>query len=356
MKTGADVRSAVRGMFRFSCRQNYETVRKIDVARRPPRVRHALHHGVRVARRGRVRLVAFGRDRCGSRFDEPCRVGRLRPSRYDLSAVPLHCRGQLSLLGRQAACGRNVRRAHLCQDRPPGTDARRAGHGLQRTVQARFRESADRERTGTHRTGVEHRRGAVSQFRREDPCGDRRRGAGRLRSAFGAGRGARRRRRRAADLRGESGRLYRPAVPARKADIRVVRSRRAAQHGARRGDSHAGHVYGRIRKAQRYSGRPQDALDGRGGRGAAGGGAGLQRGAAREQETVVEHLRMRRGSLLAGDVRPVLLPDRRAGLAPLDALFPRRRAQFDYDLSGPAYRGLRTYIRLLPRRHRVEMP
>ena len=101
---------------------------------------------------------------------------------------------------------------------------------------------------------------------------------------------------------------------------------------------------------------PQDALDGRGGRGAAGGGAGLQRGAAREQETVVEHLRMRRGSLLAGDVRPVLLPDRRAGLAPLDALFPCRRTQFDYDLSGPAYRGLRTYIRLLPRRHRIEMP
>ena len=98
------------------------------------------------------------------------------------------------------------------------------------------------------------------------------------------------------------------------------------------------------------------ALDGRGGRGAAGGGAGLQRGAAREQETVVEHLRMRRGSLLAGDVRPVLLPDRRAGLAPLDALFPCRRTQFDYDLSGPAYRGLRTYIRLLPRRHRIEMP
>ena len=49
-------------------------------------------------------------------------------------------------------------------------------------------------------------------------------------------------------------------------------------------------------------------------------------------------------------------PDRRQGMAPLDALLPRRGTQFDHDLSGPAYRGLRAHIRFLPRGRGVEMP
>ena len=51
-----------------------------------------------------------------------------------------------------------------------------------------------------------------------------------------------------------------------------------------------------------------------------------------------------------------LLPDRRQGMAPLDALLPRRGTQFDHDLPGPAYRGLRAHIRFLPRGRGVEMP
>lgn len=53
-------------MFRFSCRQNYETVRKIDVARRPRGFDMLSSSWGRVARRGRVRLVAFGRDRAAA--------------------------------------------------------------------------------------------------------------------------------------------------------------------------------------------------------------------------------------------------------------------------------------------------
>ena len=79
-------------------------------------------------------------------------------------------------------------------------------------------------------------------------------------------------------------------------------------------------------------------------------------GVVPEQIAVVEYVRMCRGCLFAGDVRPVLLPDRRQGMAPLDALLPRRGTQFDHDLSGPAYRGLRAYIRFLPRGRGVEMP
>ena len=95
--------------------------------------------------------------------------------------------------------------------------------------------------------------------------------------------------------------------------------------------------------------RRQDLSGGRKASCAAGRRAGFQRGGACEQIAVVEYVRMCRGCLFAGDVRPVLLPDRRQGMAPLDALLPRRGTQFDHDLSGPAYRGLRAHIRFLPR-------
>lgn len=113
---------------------------------------------------------------------------------------------------------------------------------------------------------------------------------------------------------------------------------------------------GGIRAAAGLVGRPQGVVDDCGGRGAAGRRAGFQRGGTCEQIAVVEYVRMCRGCLFAGDVRPVLLPDRRQGMAPLDALLPRRGTQFDHDLSGPAYRGLRAHIRFLPRGRGVEMP
>ena len=53
-------------------------------------------------------------------------------------------------------------------------------------------------------------------------------------------------------------------------------------YGARRGDGHAGHVYGGIRAAAGLVGRPQGVVDDCGGRGAAGRRAGFQRGGACE--------------------------------------------------------------------------
>ncbi len=120
-----------------------------------------------------------------------------------------------------------------------------------------------------------------------------------VRSAFGAGRGARRRRRRAADLRGESGRLISTAVLPGKLIYGSFDPEGSAQHGAAVGDSHVGMFTGEfVRRGDIRGGRKTLWMA------AAAAGvlaAGLpSAGCCREQETVVEHLRMRRGSLLLG--------------------------------------------------------
>ena len=235
--------------------------------------------GFRVARRGRVRLVAFGRDRCGSRFDEPCRVGRLRPSRYDLPlflfiAGVRHPTRSPSSVREECPKGRIY--AKIVRRGLTLVVLGMVYNGLFKTDFENLRIASVLGRIGLAWSiaavlylnfGVKTRAAiAVAVLA----------GYGAL-SALVAAPG--RRRRRAADLRGESGRLYRPAVPARKRLIYgVVRSRRGCyQHGARRGDSHAGHVYGRIRKARRYSGRPQDAWMAAAAAALLAAGAGLQR-------------------------------------------------------------------------------
>ncbi|MFR5767482.1 MAG: DUF5009 domain-containing protein [Alistipes sp.] len=165
-----------RGMFRFSCRQNYETVRKIDVARRPPRVLSMLFI---------MGFASFVVAVCGLwpsavtdaaaasmshvAWDGFAHHDTIFPLFLFIAGVSCPARSPSSV---REECPKG---ASMPRSNRRGLTLVVAGHGLQRALPGVgcSRSLRIASVAGTHRAGVEHRRGAVSQFRREDPCGNR---------------------------------------------------------------------------------------------------------------------------------------------------------------------------------------